>query len=201
MVPRLPGLHVAGTKIAFEHYIMRRLLLYFAVFTANAAFSQKVSEPCCTIIDVQKEAGTFTIRDKGTGRIQLFKPDALEGAELKVGDTIDADFDLKRITSVKGITRSYELLDASPLDSCCVILKIDTAENSNSLVTARNNSTGEKIRFSLPKMLASRLTEGNMVFTQPSHGYAMIIGKMEDDTTKTFLFGFPLLQESDGQIK
>jgi hypothetical protein len=174
---------------------MKRFLLYMAFLVVNSAMAQKASEPCCTIIDLEKEEGTFMIRDRNTGRIQVFKPAALEGAELKVGDTIDADFDGKKITAVKGVSRSYDLFDATELDSCCMILKIDTLQNDIAHVTAKNNTTGEKIRFNLPKLLAGRLTEGGIVFTQPSHGYAMI-ATTQADTTQTLLFGFPLLQET-----
>jgi hypothetical protein len=149
----------------------------------------------CTIIDMAKEEGTFTIRDNHSGRIQLFKPDALEGAELKVGDSVDALFDSKKITSVKGITRSYDLLDAANGDSCCIIMELDSILNESSWrITAKNNTTGENIHFIVPKSLAARLSAGNVVYTQPSHGYAMIAA-VQSDTTGRFLFGFPLLQE------
>ena len=174
---------------------MKHLLLYSALFFTMDLFSQKPKEPCCTIIDMAAETGTFTIRDNHSGRIQLFKPDALEGAELKVGDSVDAIFDTKKIVSVKGITRSYELLDASDYDSCCVILKLDSVLNTSSWrITAKNNITGENIHFIVPKSLAETLSTGGPVFTQPSHGYAMIAAA-QSDTTRRLLFGFPLLQE------
>ena len=143
-----------------------------------------------------KEAGTCTIRDNHTGRIQLFKPDALEVAELKVGDTVDAAFDTKKITSVKGILRSYDMLAASFGDSCCNILKLDSVMNESFWrITAKNNITGENIHFNVPKTLAAKLSTGGFVFTQPSHGYAMITAAHTDSTEK-FLYGFPLLQEN-----
>lgn len=180
---------------------MKHLLLYIAVITANVAISQEADKPCCTIIDLKKEAGTFTIRDVKTGRVLLFKPDALEGAELKVGDSIDADFNSNKVTLVKGASRSYDLMDAIQLDSCCVIMKIDTLEATSVLITAKNNTTGDNIRFRIPKLLALRLAEGNLIFTQPSHGYAIISDREEADTTKRILFGFPLLQENETEAK
>src|SRR5215218_10019136 len=104
---------------------MKHLFIFPAMFFSVSLFSQKPDTPCCTIIDMVKEAGTFTIRDINTGKIKLFKPDALEGAELKVGDTVAAVFDKNKTIAVKGISKSYELLDAVNGDSCCVILKVD----------------------------------------------------------------------------
>jgi hypothetical protein len=142
-----------------------------------------------------KEAGTFTIRDVNNGKIALFKPDALDGAELRIGDTVNGRFDERKITSVKGNPKSYELMDAAKGDSCCVILKLDSIANEMFWhITAKNNSTGENIQFNVPKSLAERLTAGNIVYTQPSHGYAMI-SAAEADTAKRQLYGFPLLQE------
>ena len=173
---------------------MRQLLLFTALMVSANLYSQKAEKSRCTIIDMVKDSGTFTIRDVTSGRIVLFKPDALEGAELKVGDTVDALFDTRKITSVKGIARSYDLMNASMGDSCCVILKLDSVASEVSWrITARNNSTGENIHFNVPKSLASKLSAGGIVYTQPSHGYAMIAAA-QTDTAEKQLFGFPLLQ-------
>ena len=174
---------------------MKKLLLIGILLGSVNLFSQDAKVPCCTIIDMAREAGTFTIRDIQTGRICQFKPDALEGAELKVGDTVDAVFDAKKITSVKGMAKSYDLMDAVNGDSCCVILKLDSLPDEPSWrITAKNNSTGENIQFTVPKSIAARLNTGGVVFTQPSHGYAMI-SWAQSDTSARFLFGFPLLQD------
>lgn len=174
---------------------MKKLLFISILLVSGNLFSQNAKVPCCTIIDMARETGTFTIRDNHSGRIQLFKPDALEGAELKVGDTIDALFDTRKVTAIKGIAKSYDLQDAVKGDSCCVILKLDSLINESSWrITARNNITGENIQFEVPKPIAAKLNTGGVVYTQPSHGYAMI-SWAQSDTSATFLFGFPLLQE------
>jgi hypothetical protein len=175
---------------------MKQFLLLAALLVSANLYSQKADKPCCTIIDMVKEAGTFTIRDVQSGRIVLFKPDALEGAELKVGDTVDALFDTRKVTSVKGVARSYDLMNAAMGDSCCVILKLDSvASEASWRITAKNNSTGENIHFNVPKTLAAKLSAGGIVYTQPSHGYAMIAAA-ETDTAEKQLYGFPLLQEN-----
>jgi len=175
---------------------MKQFLLFCALIISANVYSQRVSRHCCTIIDMTKEQGTFTIRDINTGRIALFKPDALEGAELKVGDSVNVMFDLRKVASVKDTAITYELMDAANGDSCCVILKLDSTLNESSWrVTAKNNSTGENIHFNVPKSLAARLNAGGIVYTQATHGYAMIAA-VETDTTKRQLYGFPLLQES-----
>lgn len=174
---------------------MKQFLLFSALTVSVNLYSQKADKACCTIIDMAAEAGTFTIRDINTGRIVLFKPDALEGAELKVGDSVNALFDTRKITAVKGVTRSYDLMNAPGGDSSCVILKLDSLVNEPSWkITAKNNSTGENIHFNVPKTLAARLTPGGIVYTQPTHGYAMIVAA-QTDTTEKQLYGFPLLQE------
>jgi hypothetical protein len=175
---------------------MKQLILLLTLLVSANLFSQNTKEPCCTIIDMLKEEGIFTIRDSRTGRIQTFKPDVLEGAELKIGDTVDAVFDTKKITSVKGASRSYDLMDAPVGDSCCVILKMDSVLNEPSWrITAKNNSTGENIHFNIPKNLAARLDTGYLVYSQSSHGYALISAALTD-TTQKYVYGFPLLQES-----
>jgi len=175
---------------------MKQFLVIGALIVSTGAYSQKSDKSCCTIIDMAKDAGTFTIRDVNTGKIALFKPDALDGAELKVGDTVDVKFDERKITSVKGYAKSYELLDAANGDSCCIILKLDSTVNETSWrITAKNNGTGENIQFNVPKSLAARLSAGNIVYTQASHGYAMIAAA-ETDTAKKQIYGFPLLQEN-----
>lgn len=175
---------------------MKQFLLFGALMISINIYSQKADTHCCTIIDMSKEAGTFTIRDINSGRIASFKPDALEGAELKVGDSVDVMFDLRKVASVKDTATTYDLMDASYGDSCCVILKLDSTLNESSWrVTAKNNSTGENIHFNVPKSLAVRLNAGGIVFTQATHGYAMIAA-VETDTTRKQLYGFPLLQES-----
>ena len=181
-----------------RYYAMKTLLLIGGLVTSLNLFSQQAKVPCCTIVDLAKEEGIFTIRDSHTGRMQTFKPDALEGAELKIGDTVDAVFDTKKITSVKGTSRSYDLMDAPNGNDSCVILKMDSILNEPSWrITAKNNTTGENIHFNVPKTLAARLSPGNFVYTQPTHGYAMISAALSDSTTNKFLFGFPLLQETN----
>lgn len=156
------------------------------------AYSQKGES--CVIIDVSKETGTFTIRDVKSGRIQTFKPDALEGAELKVGDSIRATFDSMTVVAVNGNARTYKLLEAQPGDSCCIIMKVDTVEDTSVVrITARNKTTGGNIYFNVPKPFASSVDSGWVVFTQPTHGYALIAA--QGDSTSRRLFGFPLLQE------
>lgn len=176
---------------------MKSAVLFAALLASVNLIGQTSKEPCCTIIDLVKEEGVFTIRDSRTGRMQTFKPDVLEGAELKIGDTVDAVFDTKKITSVKGTSRSYDLMDAPNGNDSCVILKMDSVLNEPSWrVTAKNNTTGENIHFNVPKTLAARLSPGNFVYTQPTHGYAMISAALSDTASNKFLFGFPLLQET-----
>ena len=170
------------------------LLACVTIFECAPAGAQKAS-PSCTVIDMSKAEGTFTIRDSRSGRIYAFKPDALEGAELKVGDSIDVSFNDMKVTAVKGTQKNYELLDAPLADSCCTVSKLDTAAaDSLIVVIAKNNRTGEDILFHVPLSFGALVHEGNIVFTRPSHGYAMIVSNT--DSTRRTLYGFPLLQET-----
>src|ERR1044071_1184653 len=122
-------------------------LAHFIVLS-GILICQEVHSQCCTIIDIAQDSGLFSIRDNKSGRIQAFKPDALEGAELKVGDSIDAKFDSMKVVRVKGVSRSYDLLDPMYSDSCCVVTLLDTlSADSAYKITARNISTGENIFF------------------------------------------------------
>lgn len=171
------------------------LFICVILFHYTNVFAQKANA-CCTVIDMSKDEGTFTIRDSRSGRIHLFKPDALEGAELKVGDTIDASFNDKKVIAVKGNQKSYDLLDAPFADSCCTVSKLDTIATDSAIsVTAKNITTGEDIRFHIPLSFGSNVRQGNIVFTRPSHGYAMLAAST--DSTRKMLFGFPLLQEPE----
>lgn len=171
---------------------MRTILILHILLSGLMAYSQK--NQSCVIIDVSKEAGTFTIREVRSGRMQTFKPDALDGAELKVGDSIRAAFDSMKVVAVNGTARTYRLLDAQAGDSCCIVVSVGAAEDSSvARITAKNNTTGGYIYFNVPKPLAASLDTGRIVFTQPTHGYAMIA--TQGDSTSRRLFGFPLLQE------
>lgn len=143
-----------------------------------------------------RETGTFTIRDQSSGRIQLFKPDALEGAELKVGDSVDVKFDSMKVTSVKGVARSYDMLNPVFGDSCCVVTKLDTLlKDSAFRITARNISSGESIYFNIPPSLRPVLDSGAVVYTYSSHGYATIVNR--SDSTRVRIYGFPLLDKPE----
>lgn len=175
--------------------MLRLLVLVFLCINTQHLLSQMNAAACCTIIDVSNEEGTFTIRDIHTGRIEEFKPDALERAELKVGDTVDAVYDTKTITRVKGTAKSYKLLQPPFADSCCVILKVDSAVNDSLYtITAKNNITGANFHFKVPRPMATQLNSGEYVFTRPTHGYAMIALPPADTASTKLLFGFPMLQ-------
>ncbi|MBL7698806.1 MAG: hypothetical protein JNK79_11625 [Chitinophagaceae bacterium] len=175
---------------------MKKILLQLFGLLAAASSLQSANGQCCTIIDMAKEAGTFTIRDSRSGRIQLFKPDALEGAELKIGDSVDVKFDSMKVVSVKGVAKTYDLLEPLYNDSCCVVMKLDTLmPDSVFRVTARNISSGKSIYFNLPSTLRPSLDSGTVVFMHPSHGYAMVATRT--DSTRKALFGFPVLEKPD----
>jgi hypothetical protein len=89
-------------------------------------------------------------------------------------------------------------MNAPLTDSCCVVTKMDTvATDSVVTVVAKNKLTNEDIRFHVPLTFAVNVHEGNTVFTNPSHGYAMLL--TNTDSTSKALFGFPLLEDTTGK--
>jgi hypothetical protein len=171
-------------------------LVPLILWSPGQLFSQKTKESCCAIIDMDKENRTFTLRDRNTGRITVFKPDALEGADLRVGDEVNASMAERKTLSIKGAAKIYALTEPEFGDPCCMITIIEpgTGEPSVTLVTAKNISSEEQFRFNVPRSMAVRLNIGGAVFKQPTHGYAMVPASLTDTSGK-YLYGFPMLQQ------
>lgn len=169
-------------------------------FNSTIVFSQKQADPCCSIIDFDKEKGIVTVRDKISGRISQFKPQALQAAELKVGDTVDASAATRKITFVNGIATVHEMIEPEYSVPCCSIVEMssDPAEPCCQIVSAKNTATGESFQFRVPKNFASQLNDSSEVFTQPSHGYAMVSATALNSSEKNY-YGFPILPKNDSR--
>jgi hypothetical protein len=171
---------------------MTFICVLFCFAVPYSAFSQDTASRC-TIIDINKDSGTVLIRDFRTGWLKLFKPEALEFAELKIGDSIEAFPTLQQVSKVKQAPRRYPLIQPTFGTPCCEVLEI-RASNSMSLITA-SSSTGEKLRFEMPDSLSKKITPGSKLFTSPTHGYAMLMLTQGSDSTSMYVYGFPFLAD------
>lgn len=176
-------------KIAIVHLLVM-LGLPLMITAQDTAFRSSV------IIDMQKDSGVVVIRDQQSGIIQMFRPHALEIAALNVGDTIQISSRSTHVNLVRGVRKNYPLLQPDYGLPCCTITKIAPGDPCCYTITALN-VTGEKFRFHVPDSLAMRLVTTGKVYTQPSHGYAMIYAGSMGDSTFRQLYGFPLLQQTD----
>lgn len=160
-------------------------------FSAMAAVAQADSA-FATIIDMNKDSAVAVVRGHRQGWIKQFRPDALDVSELKVGDTLRVSWEIGQVSSFKGNPRRYPLLPVAVKDPCCDVVEVKAGVGGVSEVLAKT-VTGEPLRFMVTDTLASQIFTGQKVYTQPSHGYAMLlIGR---DSTRLPLYGFPLLQQ------
>jgi len=156
-------------------------------------------EPCCSVIDINKDSGIVLVRDFTKSWITAFRPNALELAGLRVGDTVDVSLEIQQVSRVKGQPRSYKLTQPRYADPCCEVLRILPGSSQYTITAAKTG--GDSIQFKLPDSLAAALMIGNNVYTSPTHGYAMIRALLHQDTV---FYGFPLMPkivEDSGTVK
>lgn len=180
-------------KIAILHLLVM-LILPLMITAQDTTFRASV------IIDMHKDSGVVVIRDYQSGLIQMFRPHALEIAALNVGDTIQISAQSTHVNLVRGIKKNYPLLQPDYGLPCCTITKIAPGDPCCYTITALNVN-GEKFSFHVPDSLAVSLNTIGKVYTQPSHGYAMIHVASKSDSTFRQLYGFPLLQQTNTSSK
>ncbi len=87
------------------------------------AIAATLQEPCCAVIGVDAVKGTVSVRSNYTGRVMQVKSADL-AKTLKVGDAIDADAEMKAVTSVKGVARTAALVEPDYVEPCCSVVTI-----------------------------------------------------------------------------
>lgn len=179
------------------------VLLLLACIQTLGLSAQKSQLDFAAIIDIDKDAGTVLIRNPTTGRINLFKPDALELAELKVGDTVHVSDSAAKISRLKGTSSQYSLTPPEYTSACCSIVSIEAAKHDQCCAVAivKNDSTGELFKFSLFKSSDSLLKVKTPVFTRESVGYAMVAASSAEDTVSKVFYGFAILPQNTGPIQ
>ena len=170
--------------------LIKYLIIVIIIASAKIGYSQ-ADAPCCTVIDMVKDSGTVLIRDYREGWIKRFKPDALEFASLKIGDSVYASAQLQQVSKVNGMARRYPLMQPLYRQPCCEITYI-LQGHPQFTITARK-TTGDTLQFQIPDSLATALIIGSPIYTSPSHGYAMVLAPTA--TPDSIFYGFPFLQQ------
>ena len=172
-------------------------LLILTIALSFGFASAQDNLPCCTIIDINKDSSLVLIRNHETGWMKTFKPEALDLAELHVGDSIDVSVALNQVNRLKNKPRVYPLL-APKIDSvCCEVLEVQKT-TEQSLVLAKSRE-GMQVRFSMPDSIASFISAGQKLYTTSSHGYAMLFVQPAADSTGVQVYGFPFLPEQEDE--
>ncbi|MFL5773820.1 MAG: hypothetical protein ACJ75F_11720 [Flavisolibacter sp.] len=167
--------------------------------------------PCCSILSVGPVDGVtgpdgygpvdgiVFIRNNSTGQTYFFKPESNKLSLIKKGDPVNADFSSGKITSIKGITTSYPLLEpigalspdgVGPVDAlkskpnpgapCCTISKIEAvpAEPCCGIITVSDHTTGNT--YSLHVEQNNQLNSGESIMPKLSVGQPVYMSKSRD---------------------
>jgi len=110
---------------------------------AVIAFAASLQEPCCSVIGVDALKGTVGVRNNFTGRLMQINSAELAKA-LKAGDALDADADMKNVTSIKGALRTVALVEPDAIEPCCSIVTIAKDKSIANALLSGIVSTGGK---------------------------------------------------------
>ena len=159
--------------------------LLSAIIIFQSASAQKSVTPCCSIlsigpVDALTSAdpvgpvdAVVTAQNNTTGQTFQFKPDALDFNNLHVGDAINVNASMNKITSIKGVERRYPINEPNPGQPCCGITNIhpDPAAPCCNVVNIQDN--GITYSFSVPKNISSKLKTGQPVSLAMQNSYAV----------------------------
>ncbi len=113
----------------------------------------KAGAPCCSVIGVDSANGIVTIREKATDLTTQFEAGAQAIRAMKEGDDVITGAGPgapgTHVLSVKGVARSYSLVDVAPGQPCCAIaaISVDPGTPCCAIVTARDKATGRTMQF------------------------------------------------------
>ncbi len=114
-----------------------------ALSLAVLAIAGSLAPPCCGVIGVDAVKGTVTVRNNFTGRLMQINSAEL-AKTLKAGDAIDADADMKNVTSIKGAAKTAALLEPDAGEPCCNIVTIAKDKSIANALLSGIVSTGGK---------------------------------------------------------
>jgi hypothetical protein len=107
------------------------------------AVAVSLAEPCCSVVSVDAVKGTVGVRNNFTGRLMQINSAEL-AKTLKAGDALDADADMKNVTSIKGAVRTVALIEPDALEPCCAIVTIAKDKSIANALLSGIVSTGGK---------------------------------------------------------
>ena len=94
-----------------------------AIAVVGLAVASVLIDPCCAVVSVDALKGTVSVRNNFTGRLMQINSAEL-AKTLKAADALDADVDMKNVTSIKGLARTLALIEPDALEPCCSIVTI-----------------------------------------------------------------------------
>ncbi|MEX2244125.1 MAG: hypothetical protein WD716_09805 [Fimbriimonadaceae bacterium] len=107
------------------------------------AFASSFGAPCCSVVSVDALKGTVQVRNNFTGRLMQINSAEL-AKTLKAGDALDADADMKSVTSIKGAARAAALVEPDAAAPCCFIVTIAKDKSIANALLSGIVSTGGK---------------------------------------------------------
>ena len=98
-------------------------------------------EPCCSIISKDTKNNIVVIRNQTTGRLLTFQPNAADMNVIVVGDPVNTDMLLGKITAIRGSARDYKIVEANRKEPSDILasLQIDHSEPVNGIVNIKVN--------------------------------------------------------------
>ena len=172
---------------------MKRLvILTIACGLSTMLLAQADSEPCCNVIHVNAQQNLVSVRDKASGRLYYFTPNATDQRAIRKGDAVAIANN--KIISLSGAPRTYFTLTPNYGEPCCAVVSIqpDDAEPCCAVVAVSNGATNQTYKLSVPKNLVAQLKVGQRVLEDSLTGLAIFqtaVGGMEGETV---FYGFPI---------
>jgi hypothetical protein len=116
---------------------MKRILLLLmacALFIYTNA--QNSISPCCNVISKNIKTNKVVIRDQTTGRLFTFQPNTADMNVIVVGDAVNTDMLLGKITAIRGSARDYKIAEPDRKDPSDILasLQIDHSDPVNGIV-------------------------------------------------------------------
>lgn len=200
-----------------KHFTSLGLLLAMSVGTLTA---QPPGEPCCSIVGINPANNTVVAKNTTTGRLFVFKVDAMDIKAITLKDPVTTNGNLSTVAAVNGVARKYKIepineikinkaqpvgkpniSNAEPAglvqinygQPCCSItdIRINNAQPCCNMVTAKNKTTGEIIRFKAPVYVARAVKVGDPVYIDPCCSFAIVQSSYQGGGQMNS-FGYPI---------
>ena len=103
--------------------------------------SQDPEEPCCSVISKDTKNNIVVVRNQATGRLLTFQPNAADMKVIVVGDAVNTDMLLGKITAIRGSARDYNITESNRKQPSDILatLQIEHSDPVNGIVNTRFN--------------------------------------------------------------